>query len=567
MATIQGRRRGKSTYYYLVESRRVNGKPRPVVLQYLGTAEGLAARLAQAEGSSHPLCAEVVDFAAVAALWDLAHRLDLVSLLDRHAPKRRQGVTIGQYITLAAINRCVATTSKARLAEWYGKTVLSRLCPLRSNLLAGQRFWDAMDHVTPDTIRAVEAELSRRIVEDFELDLRTLCFDCTNFDTYVDSTNAAELPQRGHAKSKRMDLRIVGLALMVSVDGMIPLFSQTYPGNQADSVTFRGVTDELVARYRLLAREAEHLTLVFDKGNNSEENLAAIDRSPYHVIGSLVPTQHYDLLGIPLEQFSGLDDPRLDGVIAYRTKKEVFGREWTIIVTRSEGLLAGQLRGIAQHLAKRKKRFLDLRKKLRASQKPGAKGKGYTRESLLAHAKKLAQGQYLKDLLEIEVREEDGKLAIFFRKKPWVMDRLIRTVLGKRILFTDNDDWRTEDIVVGYRSQHHVEAAFRQMKDRYYVSMEPIRHWTDHQIRVHAFICVLALTLACLLRREVARKGIALTVDALMDQLAGIQEVVNLYPAQGAKGGRPRTRRVLTSMTRLQEQLYRQLDLGRFHRS
>jgi transposase len=566
MATIQGRRRGKSTYYYLVESRRVNGKPRPIILQYLGTAEGLAARLEQAEKSANPLRAEVVDFGAVAALWDLADRLDLVSLVDRHAPKRRQGASIGQYITLAAINRCVATTSKARLAEWYGKTALSRLCPVRGKLLAGQRFWDAMDHVTPDTIRAVEAELSRRIVEDFELDLRTLCFDCTNFDTYIDSTNAAELPQRGHAKSKRMDLRIVGLALMVSVDGMIPLFSQIYPGNQADSVTFRGVTDELVARYRLFAREAEHVTLVFDKGNNSEENLAAIDGSPYHVIGSLVPTQHNDLLGVPLEEFAVLDDPRLDGVIAYRTKKEVFGRQWTIVVTRSEELLAGQLRGIAQHLAKRKKRFLDLRKKLTASQKPGAKGKGYTWESLSGHAKKLGQGQYLKDLLEIEVREEEGKLAIFFREKPWVMDQLIRTVLGKRILFTDNDDWTTEDIVVGYRSQHHVEAAFRQMKDRYYVSMEPIRHWTDQQIRVHAFICVLALTLASLLRREVARKGIALTVDAMMDQLAGIQEVVNLYPAEGAKGGRPRARRVLTSMTHLQEQLYRQLDLGRFHR-
>ena len=566
MATIQARKRGKCTYYYLVESRRVDGKPRPIVLQYLGTADGLAARLKQAEKASLPLRAEVVDFGAVAALWDLALRMDLVSLIDRHLPKRRQGATIGQYLTLAAINRCVATTSKARLAEWYGATVVSRLCPVRINLLTGQRFWDAMDHVTPDAIREVEAKLSRRIVEDFELDLRTLCFDCTNFDTYIDSTNGAELPQRGHAKSKRMDLRVVGLALMVTVDGMIPLFSETYPGNQPDSVTFGAVTEELVARYRLLAQEAEHLTLVFDKGNNSKENLAAFDGQTYHVIGSLVPMQHKDLLEIPLEKFSALDDPRLEGVAAYRTKKEVFGREWTIVVTRSESLLEGQLRGIAQHLGKRKKRFLELRRKLKASQKPGAKGKGYTRQSLLAHAKKLGQGEYLKDLLEIEVREEDGELSIFFRQDPRVLNRLIRTILGKRILFTDNHDWSTGEIVLGYRSQHHVEAAFRQMKDRYYVSMEPIRHWTDHKIRVHAFICVLALTLASLLRRDLASQGIALTVDALLDQLAGIQEVVNLYPAEGGKGGRPRARRVLTGMTRLQQQLYRHLDLGRFHR-
>lgn len=567
MASIQARRRGKRTYYVIVESRRVNGKPRPVIVKYLGSAATLGARLEEAEKARAPVRADIHSFGAVAALWDLASRLDLVATIDRHVPKRNQGVTVGQYMTLAAINRCVAITSKARFAEWYSRTVLVRLCPVPKRLLAGQRFWDAMDHVTLEAIRGVEAEISKRIVQDFGLDLRTLCFDCTNFDTFVDSTNPAGLPQRGHAKSKRMDLRIVGLALMVSVDGIIPLFSQTYPGNQTDSVTFRSVTDDLVARYRLLAREVEHITLVFDKGNNSEENLAAFDGSSYHVIGSLVPTQHKDLLGIPLKEFSPLADPRLEGVIAHRTKKKVFGREWTIVVTRSDKLLAGQVRGIAQHLQKRKKKFLELRRKLRASQKPDAKGKGYTRESLEAHAKELCQGQYLKDILRVDVREESGKLAISFRQKPRTLDRLVQTVLGKRVLFTDNHDWTTEEIVVGYRSQHHVEAAFRQMNDRLYVSMEPIRHWTDQKIRVHAFICVLALTLASLLRREVARQGIALTVDALLDQLDGIQEVVNLYPPMREQGGRPRAQRVLSRMTRLQDQLFRRLHLSRFQSS
>jgi transposase len=567
MASIQARRRGKKTYYVVVESRRVNGKPRPVVVKYLGSAAALAERLEEAEKAQEPVRADVMSFGAVAALLDLASRIDLVGTIDRHVQKRHQGATIGRYITLAAINRCVATTSKARFSEWYQTTALKRLCPIPKKLLEGQRIWDAMDHVTLDAIRGVEAEISRRIVDDFGLDLRTLCFDCTNFDTFIDSTNAAELPQRGHAKSKRMDLRIVGLGLMVSVDGMVPLFSEVYPGNQTDSVTFGSITDDLVARYRLLATGLEHVTLVFDKGNNSETNLAAFDGKHYHVIGSLVPTQHKDLLAIPLRKYSPLSDPRLPGVIAHRTKKEAFGREWTIVVTRSRKLLEGQLRGIAQHLAKRRKRFLELRQKLRASQATGAKGKGYTRESLEAHAKSLGQGQYLKDILCVEVTEDSGKLSISFGQKSGALERLSRTVLGKRIIFSDNHDWSTEDIVLGYRSQHHVEAAFRQMKDRRYLSVAPIRHWTDQKIRVHAFVCVLALTLATLLRREVARKGIALTVDALLDELEGIQEIVNLYPAAGNEGGRPRAARILTRMTRLQEQVFRHLDLRRFQPS
>jgi transposase len=567
MASIQARRRGKHTYYVIVESRRVNGKPRPVVVKYLGSAATLAAKLEQAQAAHGPLRADVIDCGAVAALWDLASRLDLIGTIDRHVPKRDQGATVGQYLTLAAVNRCVATTSKARFGEWYRKTVLTRLCPLPRSLLAGQRFWDAMDHVSLEAIRAIEAEISDRVVRDFDLDLRTLCFDCTNFDTFIDSTNPAGLPQRGHAKSKRMDLRIVGLALMVSVDGMVPLFSETYQGNQTDSVTFKSVTDDLTERYRLLARDVQHVTLVFDKGNNSEENLAAFDGKTYHVIGSLVPTHHKDLLAVPLEKFSALSDPRLEGVAAYRTKKKVFGRDWTLVVTRSTKLLEGQLRGIAQHMDKRRRRFEELRTKLRASQQPGAKGKGYTRESLETHAKELGQGQYLKDILTVRVVERAGKLDIRFRMKSGALDRLARTVLGKRVVFTDNHDWSTDDIVLGYRSQHHVEAAFRQMKDRTYLSVEPLRHWTDQKIRVHVFVCVLALTLASLLRREVARQGVGLTIDALLDELEGIQEVVNLYPAQGAEGGRPRAQRVLTRMTSLQEQLFRGLHLARFQAS
>ena len=173
MTSIQPRRRGRRTYYVIVESRRVNGKPRPIVVKYLGTAEALERRLDEAEKARAPVRADIHSFGAVAATWDLASRLDLVGTIDRHVPKRNQGVTIGQYMTLAAINRCVATTSKARFSNWYRKTILTRLCPIPKNLLAGQRFWDAMDHMTVDAIRGVEAEISKRIVEEFGLDLRT----------------------------------------------------------------------------------------------------------------------------------------------------------------------------------------------------------------------------------------------------------------------------------------------------------------------------------------------------------------------------------------------------------
>ncbi|MDI7259228.1 MAG: hypothetical protein QME90_04810, partial [Thermodesulfobacteriota bacterium] len=47
MATIQKKVSRGHTYWQIVESRRINGKPRPVVLIHLGTAEGLLHRLHQ----------------------------------------------------------------------------------------------------------------------------------------------------------------------------------------------------------------------------------------------------------------------------------------------------------------------------------------------------------------------------------------------------------------------------------------------------------------------------------------------------------------------------------------
>lgn len=532
--TVRGHR-----YWQIVTSRRVNGKPRQVVLAHLGTADALLARLTQ--GAGRPVKARVTEFGLLAALWTLAQRLDLVATIDRQVPKRQQGPTVGQYMLLAALNRLAAPTSKAGLAGWYQQTAVRRWLPIPRPQLRSQRFWDHMGMLDAPAIRRIEAALAARLVAEFGLDLRCLCFDCTNFDTFLDSRTASALAQRGHAKSKRADLRVVGLALMVSTDFHVPLFSHVYAGNQADAVTFASVTEELVARYRLLAQHIAHVTLVFDKGNNSQDNLAGLVDSPYHVVGSLVPSQHRELLAVPLGRYTACADPRLPGVSAYRTTQGVFGRPWTLVVTRSDELLAGQRRGIAQQLRKRRLALATLQRKLQRSQQPGARGKGYTRASLDKHVAELRRGQYVSEILQITVTERRGRLRLRYRTDQAAVDRLTRTLLGKRILFTDNHDWSTEEIILAYRSQYHVEAAFRQMKDPQGVSWEPMYHWTDQKIRVHAFYCVLALTLSSLLHRQAAQARIPLSLERIRQELSAIKEVITLHQAaEGQKGGRPR---------------------------
>lgn len=540
-------------YWQIVTSRRINGKPRQVVLAHLGTADSLLARLQQRPGE--PIKARLQEFGLLAAAWNLAEKLHLVSLIDRHVPKRRQGASVGQYLLLATLNRLASPHSKAQMLAWYHKTALSRWLRLAPKQLRSQRFWDAMDAIDESAIRHIEADLSQRLVDEFGIATRCLCFDCTNFDTFIDSRTLSQLAQRGHAKSKRTDLRVVGLALLVSTDFHIPLFFRTYAGNQPDSVTFGSVTEELIEHYRQLAKNLEHVTLVFDKGNNSEENLQELAPSRYHVVGSLVPSQHRDLLAVPLKQFQTLSHPGLQGVTAYRTEKKVFGRNWTLVVTRSQELLEGQLRGIAQVLKKRRRALSELQRKLQRSQKPGAQGKGYTRESLEAHATKLSAGQYIHDILRVEILQKRGQLQLSYRTDEPALNRLIATTLGKRILFTDNHDWSSAEIILAYRSQHHVEAAFRTMKNPYFIGWEPMYHWTDQKIRVHALYCVLALTLAALLHREARHAGLELSLEAVLKELSSIREVINLYPPTSGQAGRLRAATTYTEETPLSRRL------------
>lgn len=553
--TVNGRK-----YYYLRQCQRVNGKPKIVWQQYLGSAEELVRKLTSPQ-PTEVLCRE---FGASAALLDLANQLDLVGTIDRHAPKRSpQGVSVGQYLLIAALNRCIAPCSKTRLSTWFGKTVLPRLLAITPAVLSSQRFWNHMDRLQERQLQAIEAELTQRVVSRFAVDLRCLLFDATNFFTFVDSFNArATLPQRGKSKEGRTNLRLLGLALLVSADHHLPLFHHAYAGNQHDSITFGNVCEELAQRCRQLAAGACDITLVLDKGNNSEDNLNAVGRGPFHFVGSLVPTQHPDLLAIRREQMQRLSTQSLPAVWAYRTRKVVFGVERTVLVTYNHPLFEAQRKTLEREISKRRRALTELQTSLQHAQGQG-RGKPPTLAGTAHKVEALLSARHMKELFATEISGgAAGIPKLFFRFKTAAWKNLCRTLLGKTILFTDRDDWSDEEIVLAYRSQAHVEAAFRQMKDPHFLAFRPIFHWTDQKLRVHASYCVLALLLLSLLQRKLEQAGVQLSIPRMIEKLVAIQEVDVLYPSP--KNAPLRLKTVLSSVDNTQRALVRILALDRY---
>lgn len=551
-------------YYYARWCQRVDGRPKIVKTLYLGSLDNIVQAVETAQQPLPPREAEVAHFADVAALYDQAAQLGLIELINDQIPKRHQGLSVGEYLVLAAINRAAHPTSKSKLAHWYRRTILPRLLPATADELSSQAFWNHMDRVTQADIEAIEKKLAQRLLRDLKLDLRMLVYDGTNFFTYINTRNPATLPARGHNKQKRGDLRQVNLGMLVSTDFHVPLLHRVYTGNLTDATAFRSLSEELAQHYRQLSEGCEHMTLIFDKGNNSADAFESVDASGFHFVGSLVPTQHPELLKIPLEQFRPLPGGRYEGVSVYRTRKKVFGQERTIVVTFNEALLEGQLQGITANLEKARRKLSELQHTLRRHQQGRVKGgRAPKAESIRKQVDQILSGQFLKQLIHCELTEEKIP-SLSFRSNTGVLSRLVETQLGKTLLFTDNDDWSDEEIVSAYRAQYHIESAFRDMKNPHFLGWSPMFHWTDSKIRVHAFYCVLALTLVSLLQRTLHAKGIDLSLTRMMELLGTIQEVLVIYPRQPGQH-KPRTATCLSHRDEEQEQIYQALALERYH--
>ena len=551
----------KHQYWYLVESRRVNGKPRIVWQRYLGKAEDIAAKLSAIRET------EVYDFGAVACALAVAQRLGLEAIVDRHAHKRHQGLAVGRLILLAVLSRVVAPRSKAQIGTWYDGTVLRRLWGTPASAFTSQAFWAAMDHLDPVALEAIEADLVRAAIEHFGVQVTALAYDGTNFATYISTTTPSDLAQRGHNKQKRGDLRQVSLAMLATVDGHVPLMHDTYPGNVPDPIEFGRVLGRLKERMESLAVLGdEGITVVFDKGNPSKANFTGFAQGPDgkgpSFVSSLSLSHHPDLGAVPLQVFSEVDPTRWPGLLAFRTEKTVYGAKRRVVVTYNPALAEGQRTGIRRQQEKIEAGLKVLTERL-GSQPEGAKGKRRTSKETAERyvMRLLTRYSEAGSLLAWQVATDDqGDLHLHFTWDGEKTAQLEAQHLGRTALFTDHMDWTDASIIAAYRSQGTLENAFRQMKDPHFVTVTPMFHWTDQKIRVHLAVCVMALMVASLMHRRARKVGFDQGFGALLETLQGIRGVVGL-PLEGTRE-RPHIR--LTRRTAQQERLFEHVGLGQF---
>ena len=472
----------------------------------------------------------------VGALVWVAEQLDLVAHIDRACGGlgAKDGPSVGELTVAVAIQRACAPGPKRDLAEFLDAS-LPRVSCLPGSAFTGQAFHRVAQQVSELQLEQAQVAVSKAAVARFELSADVLAFDTTNFDTHIDSLTPGELAQRGHAKSKRRDLRVVGLGVLVSETGQVPLLHRAYNGNASDQSVLAACLGGLAQLHEALdsaegrQRPAQR-TLVRDGGFWSPQLELDLDAAGYYSLISLPLGHNAAEHALSLAAQRGAMKPlsgKLERSRAARVRTAVGELDRTLVVVESQELLAGQKRGIAAALRKAKVELGKLQ---------ALAGKGrITRSRLDDRVKQALAREHLSSFVVATIAGDDKAPTLHWEVDAARRRELERTRLGRRVLCTDRHNWSTGRIVHAFRGQWNVEELFRRAKKGGIVPWGPSHQWADGSIRLHTFATVLGLMLVSLARIALAPD---VSVKKMLESLAGIKATL-VRTSTGGPGRRP----------------------------
>ncbi len=571
MERLEAKKINGRIYYYYSEWAWVNGKCRRVWQKYLGKLENIV-KAVDGDGPA-PLYAEVFQWGLPVALWKECCLAKVVETTDKLCPKRNQGMSTGEYLSIAAVNRAICPNSKRSMWDWFSQTVLLRHIPNVSKAaFSSQRFWDHMDRINADTAPSIWKNIVKGVVKRENIDLSSVSYDGTNFYTFINTFNTrSEIARRGKNKQGRDKLRQISYALFCCADSHMPLFYDVYEGNRNDAKQFplmlqrfHSFCNELFST-PVTKRYESDMTLIFDKGNNSAKNFNMLDSLGVNFVGSVKLDEQKDLAMVSNNDgaFVSCRSAQLEGTKAFRVTKDLYGRERVFVVSYNQNLFNAQWLTLQNDITKATEKLSLLQQKLKDRANGVIKrGRVPEIESVEKQCMNILKRQYMKRVIKVTIMKgSDNIPRLEYAIDADAVHEIADTRLGKNIIITSRKDWDDEKIILTYRNQFVIEDVFKEMKDRNTGSWWPLHHWTDSKIKVHALYCTIALLLRALIMRRVRQTEIDISLKRILTELDAIREVVNFYPRK-RRQKIERKQAVLTKTSEIQQQLMKILKLN-----
>ena len=537
MAHIHKKMKKGRPYYYVREIARVDGKPKVINQVYLGSPDRIL-EMAQG-GNKMPRKIQAQSFGALWLANLVEKEINLAGLIDGVvAQKKDDAPSVGEYFLYAVYNRMIQACSKRAMPGWYKPTAIQHIRPVQIDELNSQMYWFKWDQVGKQQLEKITKNFLQRISELEPSSSDCFMFDTTNYYTFMASDTESELSQRGKSKEGRNWLRQVGIALLVSRDKRIPLYYREYEGNRHDSKVFLQVMEDMFMAMRKSAGADTSLTVVFDKGMNSEENIGAIDaREDINFITTYSPYFAEHLIHVNLDKFTVVDTNKNrkltregkedDRLLAWRTQGEYWGRERTVVVTYNPLTATKQRYGFEKKMLHLQETLFEFQSKVNRHAPHWRK-----KSVVLKRYKDICSDLHIpSDLYKVELYRYESRLRMNFRKNHYRIGRYIDR-FGKNILITDITAWTTDEIVQASLDRWAVEDGFRLTKDEAQIALRPLRHWTDSKIRCHIFTCIAAMALLRIIELRLRKTGVDMTAKAAMRHMNSLHSCLLWLPGK-----------------------------------
>jgi hypothetical protein len=491
------RRRGDKSYEYLslVEAVREDGKNTHRTLLRLGEvtelrasgqldriinalrsyAEGNWFEAGELSGEGGP------SLGGVAACHAYFLRLGLEAHFDA-VGARRKSPSLSDTVLVMLANRLLEPGSKRRtILEWLSTVAL----PKGVSAPSLDRCYRAVDALA-DAKEETEAHLYSELCNLTNLDLRLVCYDLTSsyFETQGVGKPRFQSLDYGFSRDHRSDRPQIVIGLLVTGDG-VPIAHHVFAGDTSDVSTLPSIMEDLQKRFGV-----GKIALVADRGLISEDNLAEVEAHGFdHVLATRLHRDDdvaavLEAANSPTASWVAVPEAR-----SFATEISHDNRRFVVVFSPTRFF-----RDRARHAAlcaRVEDGLMALERRVRAKRlsdpaKIGAAADRILRDSGVGRCfvTTVKKGYFSWDFNE-KARRYDEELLCG------------RYVITTSLALSQAD---CAQVLRYYRSLQNVERRFRILKD--FLALRPMFHWTEHRVKGHVALCVLAATIEAIMARD-----------------------------------------------------------------
>lgn len=448
----------------------------------------------------------------------------------------KRDIQVGHIARILAVNRCIDPVCKSQTPEWFGKTALPWILDIKPDAVNASRIFRELE-VIENHKDSICNHLFKMLTRKNADSMKSVFYDLSS-TTF--SGSRCVLMKWGHCKEGYKNH--VVLAIVVNREGL-PFYWEVLPGGTADATTIDWLLERLKERFK-----ANHVTLVFDRGMVSDDNLRLIEAAEIKYISAMDKNQLEGMTEIDFLKFSQFEPEHVDQQIStmenftklndttYYREIKVEGMRRYILCFNPQ-LFKDQRKARKQAVdnflffTKTVNAELMTAKRSRQSKATYKKFKeSITKFKLAAFVDVTLQLKHIErksaDGIDQKIRSYQGLVKIDQDKM-----KTAGKLDGFWLLVTNHIEKEgnlfavsPQQAITPYRDKVVIESAFRDIKS--FVNVAPVYVWTELHVKAHYTICVLShlinRTLTLLLHENEGKSTKSIvTHEKLYQELSG----------------------------------------------